>query len=143
MLKVVFTLLVLASVGLAQSSSDGSFSVRHAKHANFSLNPAQMREAESLYKSACAVVQHDFQSDAGELHPHFMVIIGANNNEVHVRPATKGEDEIWLKKWDPPQFAKGVVVLAFDKLLTADFINRLGNRAIRYSSATVDVAGMK
>jgi hypothetical protein len=137
MLKVMFTLLVLASAGLAQSSSDGSFSVHHSKHANFSLSPVQMREAESVYQSACAVVQHDFHRVAGELHPHFTVIVGADDNEVH------GNAEIRMKKWNPLLFAEGVVVLAYYQVLTADVIKQLGNRAVLYSNATTDVAGLK
>jgi len=137
MLRIMFTILVLVSTSLAQSSSDGSFSVDHSTHANFSLGPAQMREAESLYRSACAVVERDFHRGAGELHPHFTVVIGAENNEV------KGDAEIRLKKWNPVVFAEGVVVLAFHQILTVDVIKQLSNRAIRYSNATVDVAGHK
>ena len=137
MLKAVFTLLVLASAGLAQTSSDGSFSVQHSKHANLSLSPTQMREAESLYQSACAVVQRDFHSGAGELRPRFTVVLGADRDEVH------GRAEILMKKWNPVVFAEGVVVIAFDQMLTADVIKRLGERAIRYSNATVDVADLK
>jgi hypothetical protein len=137
MFKIMFTLLVLASAGLAQSSPDGSFSVRHSKHAKFSLSPVQMREAESLYQSACAVVKRDFHGGAGELHPHFTVIIGADEDEVH------GKAEIRMKKWNPAVFAQGVVVIAYYEALTADVVVQLANRAIRYSNATVDVAGLK
>ncbi len=52
MVKAIFTLLVLASAGLAQSSSDGPLSVHHSTYANFSLTPAQMRQAESLDSEA-------------------------------------------------------------------------------------------
>jgi hypothetical protein len=73
MLKIMFTFLVLASAGLAQSSRTEWFSVHHSKQANFSMSPAQMREAESVYQSACAVVQHDFRGGSGELHPQIEV----------------------------------------------------------------------
>jgi hypothetical protein len=147
MLKVMATLLVLASASLAQTSSDGSFSVHHSKHADFSLSPTQMREAEALYKSVCEVVQGEFHIVAGELHPHFKVVIGADRNEVDgVMPRNKQLEnvvEIRLKKWNPTMFAQGVVVIAFDQILTNDVINQLGNRAVRYSGATVDVADFK
>jgi hypothetical protein len=147
MLRVLFTLLVLASASLAQSSSDGSFSVRDSKHANFSLSPAQMHEAESVYRNVCAIVRHDFHSSVGELHPHFTVVIGADNNEVHGKMVQTdeagGSAEIWMKKWNPNVFAEGVVVLAFDQMLTTDVIKQLGMRAVRFSNATVDVAGLK
>ena len=147
MLKVMFTLLVLASAGLAQSSSDGSFSVHHSKHANFSLSPAQMREAESLYHSACAVVQREFHTGNGKLHPHFTVVIGKDSNEVqHVvvngNKANPGA-EIWLKKWNPIMFTQGVVVLALDETLTTDMVTQLSDRAVHYSNATVEVSGLK
>src|SRR5271169_2008009 len=138
MLRVMFVFLVLPAVGLAQSSTAGSFSVRHSKDANFSLSPSQIHEAESIYRSACAVVQHDFHIGAGELHPHLMVVIGAERNEVHSRRTDVGE--IWMKKWNPILFAQGVVVLAFDQVLTRDVITKLGDRAVRYSDATVDTS---
>jgi len=140
MLKAVLPLLLLASFCGAQSSSDGSFSVRHVKNASFSLTAAQMREAEKLYQSACAVITRDFQSNfssGSEIHPRFAVIVGTDLNEVH------GRTEIWLKQWDPAIFVEGVVVLAFNQVLTPDRIKQLGSRALRYSNATVDVAGLK
>lgn len=136
MVRIVFALLVLASTGLAQSSSDKSFSVRHSKHENFSLSSAQMREAESLYRSACVVVEREFHS-AGELHPHFTVIIGADRDEILLRK------EIRMRAWNPTMFAQGVVVLAFDQVLTDDVIVQLATRAVRHSNAMVDVAGLK
>jgi hypothetical protein len=144
MWRITLILLVLASAALAQSSSDGSFSVRHSKKASFSLSPAQMREAENLYRSACAVVEHDFHSGAGQLHPHLTVVIGAARNEVHAENTEiHVGNEIWMKKWEPTLFAQGVVVLAFGQMLTVDVIKQLGNRAVRYSNATVDVAELK
>jgi hypothetical protein len=141
MLRVMFVFLVLSAVSLAQSSTDGSFSVRHSKDSNFSLSPSQIHEAESIYRSACAVVQHDFHIGAGELHPRLTVVIGAERNEVHSRRTDVGE--IWMKKWNPVLFAQGVVVLAFDQVLTRDVITKLGDRAVRYSDATVDVSGFR
>lgn len=141
MFRVIAVFLFLSSVAVAQTSSDGSFSVRHSKDANFTLSPAQIHEAESIYHSACAVVQHDFHVGAGELHPHFTVVVGADHNEVHSRRTEVGE--IWMKKWNPVIFAQGVVVLAFDHVLTRDVITQLGNRAVRYSNSTVDVVELK
>ena len=67
--------------------------------------------------------------------------IGAERNEVHVMHSE--HDEIWMKKWDPMVFAKGVVVLAVSQSLTRDLIEQLGARAVRYSNATVDVSGFR
>lgn len=107
-----------------------------------------MHEAESLYQSACLVVRRDFPTSAGEFYPlHFTVVIGADRNEVHgnvvYSKKAHTEPEIWLKKWNPMVFAEGVVVLAFDQLLTEDRITELRNRAVRYSRAAVDVSNLK
>jgi hypothetical protein len=142
MAKIIFTLLVLASASLAQSSSDGSFSVRHAKHANFSLSGTQMHEAEILYQNTCETVRHDFHS-ADELRPHFTVVIGTDRNEVHAVHLLHIGQEIWLKKWDPVAFAQAVVVLAFDEMLTREVVTQLSKRAVVYSNSTVDVSRAK
>jgi hypothetical protein len=139
-LRILFVLFV-SCAGLAQSSSDGSFSVRHFKNANYSLPPAQMSEAESIYRNVCTLVQREFRRGAVELHPHFTVVIGTDRNEVHSR-RMQGE-EIWMKKWDPITFAEGVVVLSFDEMLTHDVIAQLSNKGLRLSSAAVDVADLK
>ena len=141
MFKAMFVLLVLSSAGSAQSSSDGSFSVHHFTNANYSLKPAQMREAENIYHSACATVELDFHRAGSELHPRFTVVVGAEADQVHSRRIQAGE--IWMKKWDPTMFAQGVVVLAFDEMLTRDVILQLTNRALRQSNATVNVAGLE
>jgi len=135
-LKAVITVLLLVSACLAQSSSDGFFVVRRAtKHAS-SLTPAEMREAEKLYRYTCAAVHDDFHNGT-ELHPRFTVILGARRNEVH------GEKEIWLTKWNPAMFAEGVVVVAFHDVLSADVIRRLARRALQYSDTMVDVVELK
>jgi hypothetical protein len=147
MLKLIAILLVLTSASLAQSSSDGSFSVHHSKHKKFSLGSAKMREAESLYRSACEVVQHEYGGSSGGLHPHFRVVIGAKRNEVEAVTSPnhqlEGMIEIRLKKWNPMVFAEGVIVVAFEEMLTIDMIQQLGSRAVRDSGAAADVAGYK
>jgi hypothetical protein len=143
MSKLLLSILVLTSVGLAQSSSDGSFSVRNSKHPQSFLSEAQMHEAESLYQSSCTVVQKEFHSTT-ELHPRFIVVVGMEHNEVHAAGIQVSDGlEIWMKKWNPTTFAQGVVILAFQQLLTRDAITQLGNRAVSYSNATIDVARLK
>lgn len=137
MLRVVFTLLVLVSAGLAQTSSDGSFSVRHVTDTSYSLSPSQMREPERLYQSACTVVQHEYQSDV-ELRPHFTVVIGTERDELNFTRTEPGE--IGMKTWDPIKFTQGSVILAFEQMLTPDAIVQLGNRVVRQYDTTVDVA---
>jgi hypothetical protein len=120
---------------LAQTSSDGFFSVRHLKKPSFTLNTAQMREAEKLYQSACQVVQRDFHG--GDLHPRFTVMLGAERNAVY------GQDQIWLKQWNPVMFTQGVVVLAFDQVLTGDVTKQLAKRAFEQVNASVDVRDLR
>ncbi len=95
-----------------------------------------MREAKKLYQSACAVVQRDFHGNA-ELRPRFTVLLGTDRNEVH------GGTEIWLKHWSHAMFTEGVVVLAFDEVLTADVIKQLGKQAVERATAIVDLAELK
>jgi hypothetical protein len=136
MLKALVTTFLMVSLCIAQSSSDGSFSVRHITKPGVALTPAQMHEAEKLYRNACAVVKRDFHGRK-ELRPQFAVILGAEQDEVH------GRSEIWLRKWNPAMFTQGVVVVAFDQVLTADMVKQLAIRAVQYSDATVDVAEIK
>jgi hypothetical protein len=136
MLKAMVTLFLLVSTGIAQSSSDGFFVVRHVTKPGASLTPAQMHDAEKLYQNTCAVVQRDFHRSS-ELHPRFTVVLGAERNEVH------GNTEIWLTKWNPAMFAEGVVVMAFQQVLTTDVIKQLAKRAVQYSDAMIDVSELK
>jgi hypothetical protein len=48
-----------------------------------------------------------------------------------------------MTKWDPVVFTQGAVIIAFDQMLTRDLISQMGKRALRQSSAVVNVAGMK
>jgi hypothetical protein len=136
MLKTIAALLFLASTCIAQSSADGFFVVRNIKKSSTRLTPAQLREAEKLYRSACAVVQRDFHGNA-ELRPRFTVLLGTDQNAVH------GRTEIWLKQWSQTMFTEGVVVLAFDQVLTGDAIKQLGKQAAARVTAIVDIAELK
>lgn len=130
MLKVFLALLVLTPALLAQSSSDGSFSVRDIAHGSPVLTPAQLHEAESIYLNACAIVQHDFHSSDLK-HPHVDVIVGTDRDLVH------GRSEMWMTKWDKDKFAQGIVLLL---LLNTDVVEQLSSRAVRYSNATINVS---
>jgi hypothetical protein len=136
MLKVLAAFFFYAAVSFGQSSSDGLFVVQNVRKSGSLLTAAQMRQAEKLYQSACTIVKNDFHG-AMDLHPRFTVIIGTDHNEVH------GRSEIWLKQWNPAVFTEGVVVLAFEQVLTPDTIKQLGERAVRYTDATIDVADVR
>ena len=141
MSKLISIFLLLSSVGFAQSFSDGSFSVYHLHKVGFSLTPAQIHEAESIYHDACSVVQREFPKGAMQPCPRFTVLVGAERNRLHSRRTQGGQ--IWMKKWDPIVFAQGVIVLTFDQILTRDEIMELGNRAVQQSKAAMDVARLK
>ena len=136
MLKAIAALLFLASACVGQSSADRFFVVRNIKQSGDLLTPAQMSEAERLYLNACAVVQRDFHGN-GELRPRFTVLLGMERNEVH------GKTEIWLQRWSQSIFTEGVVVLAFDQVLTEDVIKQLGRQAVQRAAATVDLVELK
>jgi len=63
--------------------------------------------------------------------------LGTEQNEVH------GRTEIWLKQWSQTMFTEGVVVLAFDQVLTGDAIKQLGKQAVERVTAIVDVAELR
>ncbi|HXZ42540.1 MAG TPA: hypothetical protein VEG68_17500 [Terriglobales bacterium] len=136
MLKAIATVMFLLASGVGQSSSGGFFVVRHIKKSDFSLTSAQMHEAEKLYVSTCAVVQRDFPG-SGELRPRFTVLLGTDRDEVH------GLTEIRLRQWNPGLFAQGVVILAFDQVLTSDVIRQMAKRGMQYANAVVDVHDLK
>ena len=135
-LKILPALIFYAAVSFAQSSSDGTFVVQNLKKSGSLLTAAQIRQAEKLYQSACAVVKRDFHGTT-DLRPRFTVIIGTDHNEVH------GTSEIWLKQWNPALFTEGVVVLAFEQVLTPDGIKQMGEEAVRYTDATINVADLR
>src|SRR5215470_1269864 len=136
MLKVLAAFFFCVSFSFAQSSSDGLFVVQNVRKPSSLLTAAQMRQAEKLYQSACSVVQREFHGTM-DLRPRFTVIIGTDHNEVH------GRSEIWLKQWNPAVFTEGVVVLAFSQILTPDAIKQMGERAVRYGDATIDVKDIR
>lgn len=135
-LEICISLLFFAGVGFGQSSSDGMFVVQNVNRSGSLLSGAQLRQAEELYQSACGIVKRDFRATT-DLRPRFTVIIGTDHNEVH------GRSEIWLKQWNPALFTEGVVVLAFEEVLTPDAIKQMGERAVRYTDSSVDMADFR
>lgn len=90
-------------------------------------------EAQKIYRSACSVVQREF----GATHavaPPVTLLLGADRNEV-------GFDrrEIRLTKWNPYLLAQGVVMLAFEELMSSDEKISLAKRAVTWADATVEV----
>lgn len=55
MVKIIFTLLVFASAGLAQSSSDETSTIPHSQNVDFSFRPSQMPGAEIVHSEGALV----------------------------------------------------------------------------------------
>ena len=70
-------------------------------------------ELNKIYVSVCSAVQREFGSSRA-VSPRVSLVLGADKNAVDF---DKGE--VLLVKWDRDLFAQGVVVLAFEDLMTA------------------------
>lgn len=94
-------------------------------------------EVNKVYLSACNAVQTEFRnSDA--LHPRITLVLDSNKNGVDFDRNT-----ILLKKWNRDLFVKGVVILAFEDLLTPQLRRIMTNRAVSGADGTTDVREMR
>jgi hypothetical protein len=93
-------------------------------------------EVEKIYFSACSVVQREFDVKRAML-PRIKLVLGTSENRVLF-----DKKEIWLVRWDRYLFAEGVVMLAFDDLLTGDRRVSMTKRAVNWADATVGVEGL-
>lgn len=94
-------------------------------------------QAETIYLSACRVVEQEFRR-AEPLRPRLTLVLGANRDGLYFR-----NREIQLKKWDDYQFAQGVVLLAVDDMLPRDKKILLSRLAVLEAESTVDVRELK
>jgi mitochondrial fission protein ELM1 len=90
-------------------------------------------EVNKVYLSACTAVQREFGNGI-VLRPTIALILGADKNAVNFDKRT-----VLLKRWDRSLFAEGVVILAFDGLLTPQRRMMMTNRAVNLAQATVNV----
>jgi len=90
-------------------------------------------EVDKVYLSACTVVQREF-GDSIVLRPPVALVLGADTSAVDFDKKT-----ILLKRWDHSLFAEGVVILAFEDLLTPQRRMMITNRAVNLAQATVNV----
>jgi hypothetical protein len=93
-------------------------------------------EVDKIYLSACAAVQREFGGDR-TVRPRVALVLGSDKNGVN-----PSAGEVVLVKWDRGLFAQGVVVLAFQDLMTVDRRLRIAKRALNWTDATVEVAQM-
>jgi len=90
-------------------------------------------EVDTVYLAACTAVQREF-GDSIVLRPPVALVLGAETNAVDFDKKT-----ILLKRWDHTLFAQGVVVLAFEDLLTPQRRMMITNRAVNLAQATVNI----
>jgi hypothetical protein len=91
-------------------------------------------EVDKVYLSACTAVQREF-GDSAVLRPPIALVLGADIDAVD-----RDKKTILLERWDRTLFAQGVVILAFDDLLTPQRRRTITNRAVNWAQATVGVA---
>ena len=96
------------------------------------LWPAE--EAQKIYLSSCSAVQREY-AVAHAVNPKLKLVLGAEKNELKY-----DQREIRLKKWDSLLFAQGVVVMAFDDLMSLNQRLEIARRAVGWADATVSVA---
>lgn len=91
-------------------------------------------EVNKVYLSACTAVQREFGNSI-VLRPTIALVLGADKNAVNFDKKT-----VLLKRWDQSLFAEGVVILAFEDLLTPQRRMMMTNRAVNLAQASVNIA---
>lgn len=126
LLKVAVVAFTLTTACLAQEAlvtvSDNG---KHKWHAE---------EVDKIYLSACTTVQREFGGDRA-VRPRVALVLGSDKNGVNFDAG-----QVVLVKWDRDLFAQGVVILAFEDLMTAERRVRIAKRALNWTDATVNVA---
>jgi mitochondrial fission protein ELM1 len=125
MLKSAMLVMALASVCCAQEDS-----VNVSSEGKQRWSPS---EVNKVYLSACTAVQKEFGNSI-VLRPSIALVLGADKNAVNFDKKT-----ILLKRWDRSLFAEGVVILAFEDLLTPQRRMVITQRAMNLAQATVNV----
>lgn len=90
-------------------------------------------EVDKLYLAACATVQRDFGGPR-PVRPQVTLILGADKDQ-----ALLDQREIRLTKWNSDLFAQGVVVFAFEDLMSVDERKAVARRAVSWAESTVEV----
>ena len=125
MMKLAMLVVALASLCCAQEGT-----VKVSSEGNQKWSPS---EVNGVYLSACTAVQREFD-DRIVLRPTIALVLGADKNAVNYDKKT-----ILLKSWDRSLFAEGVVILAFENLLTPERRITITNHAVNLARATVSV----
>jgi hypothetical protein len=91
-------------------------------------------EVDKIYLSVCTAVQREFGGDRA-VRPRVALVLGSDRNAVDFDAG-----EVVLVKWDRDLFAQGVVLLAFEDLMTVERRVRIAKRALNWTDATLEVA---
>ena len=123
-IRYAFCLLMLATSCMAEEG----LTIQ-----NRSKEKVQEAEVQRFYVSACTVVRQEFH-DQHLGNPAVTLVIGANKDEM-----LSDEREIRLVRWSPYLFTQGVVMLAFQDLLSVQRKLNMTTRALNQADATVAV----
>ena len=118
--------------GESSSPVDGFFTIHNPHNQTLSYP-----EAETIYLSACRVVEQQF-SRADPVRPRLSLLLGSENDRVYYP-----KREIQLRKWDKYKFAEGVVLLAVEALLSPEAKSSLSKLAVTEAETMVDVRELK
>ena len=123
---VKFTISVLAMAAVCSAQDGLTIDNKHKERVS-------APEVERIYSSACSVVQREFES-RHPLHPQVRLVLGADKNEVWFAGR-----EIRLTKWNPYNFAQGVVGFAFEDLMPSQQRLTIAKRAVTRADSTVGI----
>jgi len=132
-MKSLLTMAVLSvTVATACYAQDAGVSVSGKGKQKWSQS-----EINRVYLSACSAVQREFYNRTVP-RPTVALILGADKNVIDY-----DKNAILLRQWDRYLFAQGVVVLAFEDLLTPERRLGMATRAVKLADASVDVRELR
>jgi hypothetical protein len=121
-----FAICVLALAGAGWAQDGLTIDNRHKERMSAA-------EAEKIYSSACSVVQREFDIKHS-LRPQVRLVLGADKNEVRFAGR-----EVRLTKWNPYNFAQGVVWFAFEDMMPSQQRLTIAKRAVSWADSTVGI----
>lgn len=132
-MKSLMTMVVLAvTLASACYAQDAGVSITGKGKQKWSKS-----EVNRVYFSACSAVQREFYNSKVP-RPTVALILGADKNAIDYNKKT-----VLLRQWDRYLFAQGVVLLAFEDLLTPERRLVITSRAVKLADASVDVGELR
>jgi hypothetical protein len=127
------SLLAIGLTGSAFAQAESvPFEVSNPKHKKWASE-----EAAKIYYSACELLARTVRPEKPpRLHPRFLLVLGANDNEVL---RTDAAVEIRLKSWDANRFAEAMVMVAARELLQRDDLTKIARQSVSFAQSTVSV----